>query len=294
MLNVRKLNAAQKSLFVFLIVAVCAGFGSVTRDKSEGELFNINKWFILLDYHESKDISADVINQYDMAIFDPEHHPSLDNLKDGMVLIGYLSVGEAEGYRSYWSDIKDKYWVLGPNPNWDENYIVDVRSREWQELILDNVLPDIVKKGFHGIMLDTLDTGQYLESLNADFKGAESAMVHLVKAIKKKYPKLLLISNNGFTIMERIAPSLSGILIEDIHMMVDFKNNSYERVPVQDRQWKIANIKKAQKINSLAVFNIDYVSQKNKKLIRQCIVDSHQLGFNPYVAEKDLNKIYEN
>jgi len=259
-------------------------------------LNSINKWFILLDYNPEKYFPrADATNQYDMVILDADHYPPHQQFSSQCLRIGYISVGEAEDYRFYWNQISKRPWIISENPNWEGNYYVDVRSAEWHSLLLNHVIPKIVANGFQGLFIDTLDTVDVLEEeLGNKFSGSKVSMIALIEKIRQRYPELLLISNGGFSILKQIAPYLDGILVEDIYMMVDFKNDSYMKVSKSDRKYKINKIKEALTINPLPVFNIEYISENNHKLIKKYIHKSKKLGFKPYIAEKNLNKIYKN
>jgi len=288
---------SKKSLFILLIVSLISlQLCHLSCDAlylNQSPLNQTKDWFILLDYSEESKVQPSDIESFDMAILDPDAHPSLTTLKGKVFLIAYISLGEAENYRFYWDKIKDRSWVIGENPNWEGNYLVDIREKEWQELILNEVIPRIIEDGFQGVMMDTLDTAETLESDDGgDFKGSYEAMVHLVKTIHEKYPDLMLISNNGFSILKEIAPYLSGMLVEDIFGMPDFEANDYIRVPPEIRRQKVEILKPLQEQYQMPVFNIEYVAMRNKALARQYAEASHELGFVSYVAEKELSKIY--
>ena len=261
---------------------------------SQVDLNSVQNWFALLDYSlDQGNNHLSFIAKFDMAIFDADHHPVLDEIKKDFILIAYVSLGEAESYRPYWEDINDASWIIRENPNWQENYYVDIRNSQWQQVILEKVIPGIISQGFHGIFMDTLDTAEILEEgFEGRYCGAKEAMIQLIVQIRKKYPELLLISNNGFYLLNEIAPYLNGMLVEDIHMLIDFKNDSYKRVSRIEREEKIQILQPLMNQYDLPVFVIDYVDSDDKRNIRRCIKSSKKLGFKPYVAEKNLDKIY--
>ena len=276
-------------IFLCFLLTTCHPF-------SQNRLAAVKKWFILLDYKASLYPAGEKeLLRYDMAILDPDNHPEIDKAKGKTILIAYVSIGEAEDYRAYWEEIKGAEWVIDENPDWKGNYYVDVRSSDWQNTIMGKVIPAAIEKGFDGIFMDTIDTSSVLESRDPErFKGSDEAMANFVKEIHKRYPGILIISNNGFSVLEEIAPVLSGMLTEDIYMMPDFENDGYKEVPAGDRAYKVAILKKLMEKYKIPVFLIDYVSQDDKPLIKQCIKDNKRLGFKPYIAEKGLDRIYEN
>jgi len=233
------------------------------------KLDGVRKWAIVLNYMPSTHpIEIDDLRSLDMVVLDPDVHPDFSSLKKNHPVIAYLSVGEAANYRFFWDQIRDKPWVLEENPNWSGAFFVDIRNPEWRKLLIEEVIPEIVEQGFRGLFLDTLDTVQFLESTDPEkYAGSKEAMVSLVADIHEAYPELMLISNNGFPILKKIAPYLSGMIAEGINMMIDFENNGYKPVPPEDRNMKINILKEIRRYYGLNVFNIDYVSQTIAVLI---------------------------
>jgi len=288
----------KKYFAVISVLLICgavlsAYFYLLTRPEG---LNAVKKWFILLDYRGAESLpDPSEVKKFDMAILDPDSHPPLEEIKDNIILIAYLSVGEAEGYRGYWEEIKDRPWVIGENPFWKENYYVDVRNKEWQKVILDEVIPGIIEKGFKGIFLDTLDTSSMLEEkYPIEHAGSDRAMIGLILAIRESYPELFLISNNGFSILKDIVPFLDGMLTEDINMMPDFEKGGYKKVPKNESAYKVKILNELKKEYNISVFVIDYAPQGDRRALRECIAESKKLGFKPYIAEKELSRIYEN
>jgi len=259
----------------------------------QNPLVGVDRWFSLYDFNDQSQVTPDDLKAYDMVIIDPDMHFPLEWLPKKTIKIAYVSVGEAENYRSYWLQIQKASWILEENPNWKGNYLVDLRDEQWHQVLLDQVLPDVIDKGFQGIMMDTLDTSLQLESEDSEqYSGMHAATIQLVKKIKERYPYLHLVSNNGFHILPEIGAYLSGMLVEDIHMMIDFDNNAYVKVSDEDRAYKIDVLKSMQRKFKLPVFNIDYVDASDKQTKAYCIRSSRKLGFHCYVAEANLNQIY--
>jgi len=280
--------------FIFSFI-ICPSYGVSPTCSNIDKLDEVEKWAIVLDYDEENHlIDKETLRSFDMVVLDPDNHPDITTLKkDHLILLAYISVGEAENYRFYWDQIQDKPWVLEENADWEGNFFVDVRDPEWRKLLIEEVIPKIVEQGFQGLFLDTIDTAVYLEEKSSEeFDGSLEAMVSLVGDIHQAFPKLMLLSNNGFEILEKIAPFLSGLIVEDINMMIDFENDSYKPVSPKDRAYKIGILKPLMDKYGFSVFNIDYVPQSNRKLIRQSIRESRRLKFKPYVAEARLADIY--
>lgn len=282
-----------KAILILSLLCICLLQQSCSFFKIN-PLKSVKRWFILLNYDpSSKKIDTAAFSGFDMAILDPDSHPELDKLPRNLILIAYLSVGEAEDYRSNWDKIKGKSWLAGENKNWKGSYFIDPRSEEWKRLLIDETIPAIIKKGFKGLMLDTLDTSIMLEEADPKkYGGANRAMADLVRAIHERYPGLLLISNNGFSILPEISPVLSGMLAESINTTIDFEANKYIKNTEADKEQKVRMLTEMKERYALPVFVIDYVSQDDKPAVADAAKKDRELGFVPYIAEKELDKIY--
>ncbi len=86
------------------------------------------------------------------------------------LVIGYMSIGEAENYRYYWDsawDTNPPSWLAEENPDWPGNYKVRYWQQEWQDIISGNVssyLKKILDSSFDGVYLDIIDAFEYFEN----------------------------------------------------------------------------------------------------------------------------------
>lgn len=93
--------------------------------------------------------------------------------KKGRRVVAYVSIGEAEDYRSYWQKSWDVNGDGKPdagapsfldveNPDWKGNYRVRFWQSEWQKMMLPAV-DRVVAQGFDGIYLDIVDAFEFYE-----------------------------------------------------------------------------------------------------------------------------------
>lgn len=143
-------------------------------------LKDINNFLILLNNEKFTNINemikALTYTSFDMIIIDPFFQGNLitkeqvEKLKikpDGKQrkVIAYLSIGEAEDYRSYWNkEWNTSYpsWIEKENPDWKGNYIVKFWDSNWKTII-DKSQEEIISSGFDGYFLDTIDSYHYFE-----------------------------------------------------------------------------------------------------------------------------------
>ena len=93
---------------------------------------------------------------------------SLQKKADGgkRLVIAYMSIGEAEDYRYYWSFL-DKSLLYKPNADWPGNYAVKFWETQWRAIIYGNdasYLKNIIDARFDGVYLDTIEAYEYFEN----------------------------------------------------------------------------------------------------------------------------------
>lgn len=84
-------------------------------------------------------------------------------------VISYMSIGEAESYRYYWSQLstkEKKVLINEENENWEENYLVSYWEELWKEIIIkndDSYINRIINAGFDGVYLDVIDAYEFYQ-----------------------------------------------------------------------------------------------------------------------------------
>ncbi len=82
------------------------------------------------------------------------------------LVLCYLSIGEAEDYRSYWQSswsANPPEWLLDENPDWPGNYPVQFWHSPWQAIVYA-MLDDVLEAGFDGVYLDRVDVYEGFEN----------------------------------------------------------------------------------------------------------------------------------
>ena len=152
----------------------------------------------------------------------PWEQTDLDTIRSGKAgrkVVAYLSIGEAEDYRSYWQSdwvsngnrtASAPIWLGIENPDWRGNYQIKYWNGDWQKLMLTTI-DDTMARGFDGVYLDIVDgfetyeqgADSYLDDrMNPETKQTyRRDMVDWVKAVaaraRAKNPAALVIPQNG-------------------------------------------------------------------------------------------------
>lgn len=141
--------------------------------------------FLHLNRFDKLGSKQDILNKigdtnYDVVIMDAFYSKEetftssdLDQIRDKprggrRLLIGYMSIGEAENYRYYWQDD----WEIG-SPSYlvckgydKSNIRVTYWEQAWKDILFDSTdsyLQKIIGAGFDGVFLDVVDAYQSFE-----------------------------------------------------------------------------------------------------------------------------------
>lgn len=242
----------------------------------------------------SADVELESLQPYQLLVLDSEHHPPLRILADhGKTLLGYLSLGEVNHERPYYQGLKRQGLLLQENRNWPGSYFIDIRSKVWQQQVIDDLIPAIIHEGFDGVFLDTLDNAAYLEAQQPQrYHGMKRAAIELVKTIRLNYPELRIMLNRGYDILPAVVNDIDMLLAESLYSDYDFRHKRYRRVPEAEYQATLAVLHQAQAQNPrLQLFSLDYWPADEPQVIAQIYQVELANGLSPYVATIDLQHI---
>jgi uncharacterized protein (TIGR01370 family) len=226
-----------------------------------------------------------------MVILSDDPRIPLDSLPRATMRLGYLSVGEADTRSGRGPSLRDRPFLVEPNPNWPQNVRVDVRDPAWQELLLDHEAPRVLGMGFQGLMLDTIDTAPYLERQDPSrFAGSRRALRELVAQLRRRNPRIILLANGTDALVDA-APYVDGYVVEGVFATYDFARKTYRATTPVEREWKLGRIADAQAAARHPVFTIEYASVGDIALSTWATAESESRGFHPYVTVKEINSL---
>jgi len=231
---------------------------------------------------------------YSVIVFDSDYHPQIKGLiGEQKTVLGYLSIGEIEKYRWYFSKFKDSGLLLNQDENWQGSYAVDIRNKKWVEFLIYKEIPKIIRSGFNGVFLDTIDTSISLEENNPKkYKGMTEAAVNIIKAIHHNFPSLKIMMNRGYKILPSVAGDINMELGEGVYSDYNFKTKKYEVVSKDDYSEQVSILKNAKKLNpKLEIFTLDYWEPSDKEMINKIYKIERANGFIPYVSTINLDNL---
>ena len=225
------------------------------------------------------------LQAFDIAVVDPDAGLSpLNYRSDHSELFAYVSVGEAEPFRSYYAKMKPS-WFLAENPAWNTK-ILDVADPAFHAFFFDRIIDPLWAAGYRGFFLDTLDSYQILGDDRRQ-KTLQAGLITMIRGIRERYPEARLILNRGFEILDEVRDVTLAVAAESLFRGFDPLTGIYGEVAEADRLWLLQRLNEVRQAG-LPVIAIDYVPPGQRDLARATADQIQEVGFIPWVTDKDL------
>lgn len=271
-------------------------------------LASVTSWVYQLQNVDPRDLGA---GGFDLAVIDyaaddgePWSAADLRVMKsDGLVVLAYLSIGEAESYRPYWTSNWDADrdgeadsgapgWLLDQNPDWEGNYRVQYWDPEWQAIVVD-YLSQIVGAGFDGVYLDIVDAYEFWEEQGRSEAAGEMAgfIEMLARAARERDPGFLVFPQNAPGILGSLDPNaassylaaVDGIGAEDSF----FYGEEEEDNPYEPQTETIAFLDRFVEVGK-TVLAVDYLTDPDK--VSRFYEESRAHNYVPYAGVRALDR----
>lgn len=212
-------------------------------------------------------------------------------------LLAYLSVGEAESYRFYWNTRWKREkpdWLLGENPDWDENFAVRFWDEGWQRLMCgapEAYLDRILAAGFDGVYLDKCDVYEDIRRRHrkaaaerSDLEADMAAFIGRISAYaKRKRPGFAVVMQNAEQLVERadVVAAIDGVAKEELWFGQEGGERRNATDDVADAKRCLDLAKRAGR----AVLVVEYLDDLKKAA--EAAERAREAGFVLYIARKD-------
>lgn len=245
-----------------------------------------------LVYYGADDDPA--IADYDVAVLDAEADGALlARRARSATFLGYLGLCEIHTRRSYFAELAEQGVLIERNPSWPDAWYVDFRSERWRKHVLERLVPELLRRGFEGVFLDTLDDAEHLELRDrARFAGMVEHAAELVREIRRRFPRTQIMVNRGYAVLPRIAGQFDMLLGESVRATYVAASNAYALVSDDDYEWQRRRMWEARNRDPrLRLFSLDYWAPDDREGIARLYAEQRANGFVPYVATPDLARI---
>ncbi|MEW6711251.1 MAG: endo alpha-1,4 polygalactosaminidase [Candidatus Riflebacteria bacterium] len=246
------------------------------------------KGWVCVYHHEP--VAKLLASGADLFVLDPDAYNSAEikELRNSnKIVFAYLSVGEAESYRKYYSEIASSGLIIDENPDWKENFAIKYWQKGWKDILL-NYSKEILNKGFNGLFVDVVDAWQIYEG---------------EVQIQRKIEMQKLLTEMGFFLKSRGLEK--GIIIQNSHELLDdtilcsmiyginqeslFASWASDFIDPQWQSEKIAALEKIRHQGKL-VTTIEYT--RERMAMARIRMKTSRFGFLPYFTVKELDRVF--
>ena len=223
---------------------------------------------------------------YDVIIVEPNHYnkSEVTAIKStGTMVLAYVSLGEVNPDRWYYSILEERGF-LGKNENWN-SYYINLEDSVTYNLFFDKVFPELAFRGYDGFFLDTIDA----VAPYTDRNHLQPHMARLINQIHTEYPDHIIIQNAGLFLLNKTAPAISAVLIEDVATHYDFQANLYTLKEKPEFEKKAAQMKKLSENSETPFLILDFA--KDDILRTEAVKRLDTLAFPYFISSIELNAL---
>lgn len=240
------------------------------------KLDKAKSWHYQLQKHVRLDRTEDVL----VMDIDADPKPYLTK-PDGLprAVLAYLSIGEAEDYRLYWTRAMERKitdnLIIGENPDWPSNYSVKFWDAGWQAIIQDEA-KRAQAKGFTGLYLDKADV---VDDVGGDDRMWRK-MVDFIRLIARTVPDMDIVLQNAERLLfwADLQSVLAGTAHEDVLYGDPTDGHRNDHGQIHERLTMIEAWRGPK-------FAVEYID--DRATARRAVRDLKFYGFVPLVADQD-------
>lgn len=215
-------------------------------------------------------------------------------------VLSYISIGEAEGYRDYWKEVRADpvpSWLLDMNPEWNDNWVVKFWDRDYQRHIFRQ-LDKIIKAGYDGAYFDKCDAPHDIQrwhrSAARPLPEMQRAMISFILKLsvyaRSKNPAFRIVMQNAEDLLSTdladgsamLVQTLSGVAKEDL--LIGAEQDGMPNHPDMVR-WSSELLGRVTHAGK-PVFVVEYTDLDGSDLA-ELVRDLKDYGYVPYIAAPD-------
>jgi uncharacterized protein (TIGR01370 family) len=283
LISVRRISAI--GLAAFLLALGAAGGSASAGDPHAAESFA----FAIGNGNLSggPEGVATRLGAYDLVVVDGElaTQEEVAALQaQGTTVLGYLSVGTIEKWRGWYSRVKT--YRLGAWADWKDEWFADVSEPGLRQILVGEIAPQLLAKGFDGLFLDNVDM---IETRN--HVAQRDGMRELVLALSQlsHSQQRYLFAQNGLWGLRKLGllDAIDGWNREDVTWTYDFDRRRYVRNQASERRAALRELAQMS-ARGLVTTTADYTRAGDRRALGEAVRNSCAAGALPYVGDIGL------
>lgn len=247
---------------------------------------NVKSWAFALGIDLEDPGVRTTLSNYDLVVVDGED--ATDELvaglkEDGALVLGYVSVGSIENWRSWYSQVSAyRLELMG---DWPGEWYANTAQAGYRNVITNSVAPMILAKGFDGLFLDNVDM---IENHAPQMTGMYTLVEDLAALVHTD--DRLLFTQNGADVTEPVMDDLDGWNREDVTSTYDWDTESYVLQSTADRT---AAADELESYDAGGVFTTatDYTSGSDPDADALARTTACDAGAVPFISDIELTRV---
>ncbi len=202
----------------------------------------------------------------------------------GVTVLGYLSVGTIEKWRSWYPRLKR--YRLSAWRDWKDEWFADTSKGAYRREITGRIAPSLLAKGFDGLFLDTVDM---IETRNhiGQRPGMRELVLDLASMVHAG-DRLLFTQNGRWGLGKlRLLDAIDGWNREDVTWTWDFDRHRYVRNEPRARRAALRELSEMAG-RGLTVTATDYTRAGDEAARSEAVANACAAGALPYVSDLGL------
>lgn len=249
-------------------------------------LATVEDFAFALGVDPNRAVTAARLAPYDLVVVDGEQatRGAVARLRSkGAIVLGYLSVGTIEPYRSWYRKLKpfrlrDRFEEFG-------EFYARASAAGFRRAIAGRIAPRILRKGFDGLFLDNTDM---VETHAEQRRGMRRLVRRLSRLVHARDG--LLFAQNGDRSVRPLLRHLDGWNREDVSSTYSFKRRRYVRTSARDRSGAQRALRRASAAGLLATAT-DYLAGGDTTTAALALVSACEAGAIPFASNIALTRI---
>jgi uncharacterized protein (TIGR01370 family) len=202
----------------------------------------------------------------------------------GTTVLGYLSVGTIEKWRSWYPRLKR--YRLAAWADWKDEWFADVSRRKLRRELAARIAPELLAKGFDGLFLDNVDM---IETRNHAAQRPGMRKLVLALANLTHSQGRLLFAQNGHWGLQKLGliDAIDGWNREDVTWTYDFDRKRYVHQRPAATRAALAELRDMAG-RGLITTATDYTRAGDRKALDESVANACDAGALPYVSDIGL------
>ncbi|MBL9007039.1 MAG: endo alpha-1,4 polygalactosaminidase [Myxococcales bacterium] len=241
-------------------------------------------------FYYGRELPAAALAHFDRVIVqaDVAQAAHVDLLRrHGTTVYAYVSLSEVSRPQA---DALDARFRLGDNLAW-QSVILDASQPAYRHWLVKTHFQGLWQRGYRAFFLDNLDSYQSVVQSPAARLAQVQGLVQIIQDLHAQFAGVKLLFNRGFELLPQVAQYADGLVAESLFRGWDPRKRVYVEVSVSDRNWLLAELRRAQARYQLPIIAVDYVDPKKRDLARHTAQQIIALGITPWVTDHALSSL---